>query len=410
MLSKNDLKGLIHELSTHQIELELQNEDLRKSHMDLDVARLRYADLYDFAPVGYLTLDDKNIIVEANVRGASMLGLNKRELIGKYFSGFIEGSGDKHIFISHMNNAINKKTRESFEIRLRARNGHSFYAGIEGILYEEGDNNEPVVRMAIFDISERKEMEKGLRISRNEMERRSRELEAINKELEQFSYTVAHDLKAPLRSIKGFAEAISEDYFDKFDEKGKDFLHRIVAASDRMTQLIEAMLTLSRQTHRQLMEKKVDLSSLAEVTSHDLRLRYPGRKVELLIQPGLSVNADPDMMAAVVENLLDNAWKFTSKHRQARIEFGAEDAKDGTGKVYFVRDDGAGFNMKYADKLFMPFKRCHTESEFPGLGVGLATVKRIIERHGGRIWAESAEEEGSTFYFTLALQTPASGS
>jgi light-regulated signal transduction histidine kinase (bacteriophytochrome) len=243
--------------------------------------------------------------------------------------------------------------------------------------------------------------------------RRAAELEAVNKDLEAFSYTVSHDLRAPLRSIEGFTKAIIEDYAGKLDEGARGYFNRVVAASQRMSQLIDALLSLSRLTRGELLEKTVDLSSEADVICHELRKGEPDRKAEFVIAKGIKAKGDAALLHIVLENLLDNAWKFTSKHETARIEFGTtphptsplrgEDKGEGRSSsiVYFVRDNGAGFDMAYADKLFKPFKRLHTESEFPGLGMGLATVERIIRRHGGRIWAESAPEQGATFYFTL---------
>jgi signal transduction histidine kinase len=242
---------------------------------------------------------------------------------------------------------------------------------------------------------------------------RTAELEALNRELEAFSYTVSHDLKTPLRSIRGFAQAIAEDYSDKLDDAGRDYLRRLTSAGGRMTQLIDAMLSISRLTRRELMGKSVNLSSAAEVIAHDLKTNEPNREVEFLIAKGVKAHGDSGMLEIALRNLFDNAWKFTGKHTSARIEFGAIECgvrntecgtipNSETGKtVYFVSDDGSGFSMQYADKLFQPFRRLHSESEFPGLGIGLATVSKIINKHGGKIWAEAEPEKGATFYFTL---------
>jgi PAS domain S-box-containing protein len=242
---------------------------------------------------------------------------------------------------------------------------------------------------------------------------RTAELEALNRELEAFSYTVSHDLKTPLRSIRGFAQAIAEDYSDKLDDAGRDYLRRLTSAGGRMTQLIDAMLSISRLTRRELMGKAVNLSSVAEVIAHDLKTNEPSREVEFLIAKGVKAHGDSGMLEIALRNLFDNAWKFTGKHTSARIAFGAIECgvrntecgtipNSETGKtVYFVSDDGSGFSMQYADKLFQPFRRLHSESEFPGLGIGLATVSKIINKHGGKIWAEAEPEKGATFYFTL---------
>ena len=249
----------------------------------------------------------------------------------------------------------------------------------------------------------RREAEEALRMLNEELEKkvaeRTADLEAVNKELEAYSYTISHDLRAPLRSIEGFSRAIMEDYADKLEATGRDYFLRVTSASHRMMQLIDALLTMSRLTQSEIKEKVVNLSNAVNVIAHELKQSQPERAVEFVIAERVSANGDPDMLRIVLENLLNNAWKFTSRHPSARIEFGVNriDDKD----VYFVRDDGAGFNMEFAGNLFNPFRRFHTEADFSGLGIGLATVHKIITKHGGKIWAESAPEKGATFYFTL---------
>jgi PAS domain S-box-containing protein len=228
---------------------------------------------------------------------------------------------------------------------------------------------------------------------------RTAELETVNKELEAFSYTISHDLKTPLRSIQGFARAITEDYGDSLDEAGMDYLRRINSAGERMTQLIGAMMELSRLTSRELMETPVNLSSIAEMIASELKQNEPDRKVEFLIAKEVKAHGDSALMEIVLRNLLDNALKFTAKHASAKIEFGVM-RRDGK-NVYFVRDDGAGFDMGFAGKLFQPFQRFHAEAEFPGIGIGLAIAWKIIVKHGGKIWAEAEIEKGATFFFTL---------
>jgi PAS domain S-box-containing protein len=256
---------------------------------------------------------------------------------------------------------------------------------------------------SIENEKKRHEIKEALRILNEGLEKkvaeRTADLEAVNKELEAYSYTVSHDLRAPLRSIEGFSRAIMEDYADKLDATGRDYFLRVTSASRRMMQLIDALLTMSRLTQNEIKEKVVNLSDAVRVIAHELKQSQPERAVEFVIAERVSANGDPDMLRIVLENLLDNAWKFTSKHPAANIEFGVTRIDDRD--IYFVRDDGAGFNMEFAGKLFNPFRRFHNESEFPGIGIGLATVHKIIIRHGGKIWAESAPEKGVSFYFTL---------
>jgi light-regulated signal transduction histidine kinase (bacteriophytochrome) len=225
-------------------------------------------------------------------------------------------------------------------------------------------------------------------------------LEAANRELETFSYSVSHDLRAPLRGIDGFSQALLEDYGNSLDAQVQDYLQRIRGATKRMADLIEALLELSRVTRAELQREPLDLSLMGETITEELRRRDPGRAAELVIAPLLSAEGDVRLLRIVMVNLLANAWKFTAKQPQARIEFGAQPLQDGS-RAFFVRDNGAGFDMTYADKLFGAFQRLHSVSEFPGTGIGLATVQRIIRRHGGRVWAEGEVGRGATFYFTL---------
>jgi len=224
-------------------------------------------------------------------------------------------------------------------------------------------------------------------------------VEAVNKELEAFAYSVSHDLRAPLRSIDGFSQIIVEDYQDKIDEQGKSYLERIRSASQRMAQLIDDMLNLSRVSRAEMNIRQVNLGKMAQEIADDLLITYPERKAEFIIQDGIKVQGDSHLLRIVLENLLGNAWKYTSKHTSAHIEFGVQQ-QDGK-LVYFIRDDGAGFEMDYVHKLFGAFQRLHSSTDFPGTGVGLATVQRVIHRHGGKVWAEGEVEKGATFYFTL---------
>lgn len=261
------------------------------------------------------------------------------------------------------------------------------------------------VRMegVVSDISARKQAEKELETYQNQLEQhvteRTAQLQAANGELEAFAYSVSHDLRAPLRSIDGFSQALLEDYADRLDDEGKSNLRRVRAASQRMAQLIDDLLTISRVTRAEINLQKVSLSALAEQVADELQKQDRRRRVEFRIQPGLYVDADARLMRVVLENLLGNSWKFTSKHPSARIEVGQTE-KNGK-KAFFVRDDGAGFDMQYADKLFGAFQRLHAIDDFPGTGIGLASVQRILRRHEGDIWAEGVVECGATMFFTL---------
>ncbi|MBS2040643.1 PAS domain S-box protein [bacterium] len=247
----------------------------------------------------------------------------------------------------------------------------------------------------IRDISERR------RAAEAEGLRRAKEAaEEANAELESFSYSVAHDLRAPLRAISGFSSELLADWGERLDESARKDLNRIVAAAGRMAELIDDLLLLSRVARSEVRRETVDLSEMARKIASHLHESAPERAVEWLVAEQLVADCDPQLMRALLENLLGNAWKFTSKQRSARIEFG-QTVQSGV-IVYFVGDNGAGFNMEYASNLFTPFRRLHSAEEFEGTGIGLATVERIIRRHGGKVWAESAENGGATFYFSLA--------
>ena len=272
------------------------------------------------------------------------------------------------------------------------------------------------------DITERKAAEESVRRLNAELEQRAFQLQAANKELEAFSYSVSHDLRTPLRAIDGFSRFLQEDYGDKLDAPGRDHLHEVRAASQRMGHLIDDLLNLSRITRGEMVRQPVNLSALAREVVAELRQREPDRVVETVIADGLAADGDPRLLRVALANLIGNAWKFTSKTPQARIEVGflsggsrsvatatmsaQPDGLDGArpsngGPVFFVRDNGAGFDMAYAHKLFGAFQRLHDTNEFEGTGIGLATVQRIIHRHGGKVWAEGEVDKGATVYFNF---------
>ena len=232
------------------------------------------------------------------------------------------------------------------------------------------------------------------------------ELERKNNELEAFSYSVSHDLRTPLRSIDGFSQLLVADYADKLDEQGQDYLRRVRGSAQRMGELIDDLLLLSRVARADLNRKRVDLSGVARVIVEELQKKDSGRQVSLHIADRLVVEADSRLLRVALENLLGNAWKFTARTPEPRIEVGS-DRQEGD-NVFFIRDNGAGFDMKYAENLFRPFQRLHSDADFAGTGVGLATVQRIVDRHGGRIWAKSAAGQGATFYFTIPAAKSAS--
>jgi signal transduction histidine kinase len=256
------------------------------------------------------------------------------------------------------------------------------------------------LRRHATDLEQRVEQRTHELQDRNEtLRRNAADLLAANQELDAFAYSVSHDLRAPLRSIDGFSQVLLEDYAAQLDDPGRDSLRRVRAASQQMGTLIDDLLKLARVTRAEIRTEMVDLSDMARDIVAELQRTDPARKVEFVIAPGLEARADPPLLRVALENLLRNSWKYTAKQPRPRVEFGSVEANGGS--AFMVRDNGAGFDMKYMDKLFGVFQRLHSAAEFEGTGVGLATVRRIITRHGGRVWAEGAVDQGATFYFTL---------
>ena len=289
---------------------------------------------------------------------------------------------------------VEVKERKSVEDTLRQARDH-----LEKRVQERTGKLAASNAELIREVAERKRAEDDIRHLNSQLVQRSAQLEASNKELEAFSYSVSHDLRAPLRGIDGFSQAVLEDYDEKLDESGRSYLTRVRAASQRMSQLIDAMLNLARLTRAEIHSETFDMSAIVQNILDDLQKMEPERQVECLVAKNVFATADPQLLRAVLENLLGNAWKFTRQQSNPCIEFGHGQYKGQA--AYFVKDNGAGFDMTYAHKLFGAFQRLHAYTEYPGVGVGLATVHRIIQRHGGQIWAEGAVDEGAAFHFTL---------
>jgi len=355
----------------------------KKMEQELRASEQKYKTLVDHALVG-IGIHQDNRIVFANRRMATMLGYSPEEFIGLQIADLIHPAERSAVLSRAHKRQSGSLEPETYEIRLLKKDGSSFYALISNGLIDY--NGRVATLITISDITDTKAR---------------KELEEANKELEAFSYSVSHDLRAPLRSIDGFSQALLEDYADKLDDQGREYLRRIRAASQRMAQLINDLLTLSRVTRAEIHFEEVDLSTIVENIAAELKESQPNRDVKFIIAQNVKAYGDSHLLRIVLENLLSNAWKFTSKHKNAVIEFGAKES-DGK-RVYFVRDDGAGFDMAYVDKLFVPFQRLHEQDEFEGTGIGLATVQRIVHRHGGMVWAEGEVEKGATFYFTLQL-------
>jgi PAS domain S-box-containing protein len=347
---------------------------------------------------GFWLMDTEGCLLEVNEIYCRMSGYSAKELMTMRVADVEDA--DSAAGIARRIEKVVAQGTDRFESRHRRKDRSLFdvevsvhYLPIEG------------GRLVAFvqDITERKRAKDEILRLNDELEERvltrTAQLEASNRELEAFVYSASHDLRAPLRAIDGFCQMVAEDAADRLGDADVDHLQRARAASQRIALLIDNLLKLSRASRIDLLYESVDLSAMAETVLADLRSEQPERRVEAVIQPGLEADADATLLHLILSNLLDNAWKFTSKHEAARIEVGALDA--GGEPAYFVRDDGAGFNMARAQHLFGAFQRFHTADQFDGDGIGLATVQRLVAKHGGRVWAEAEVEKGATFYFTL---------
>lgn len=369
--------------------------ELRKSY-DLLQA------IIEAAPTAIIGLDlDGYVHTVWNPAAEKLLGWSAQEVIGHPLPSVSTAKAEE--FRGFRERIRKGLTLDGVEVRRQKRDGSSIDYSIYASPLHDTQGRITGNVAILVDITERKRNEAEIHRLNAELEQRviqrTARLEAINKELEAFSYSISHDLRAPLRHIAGFAKMLQETSGGQLDETGQYYLHRIENAAQQMAQLIDALLQLSRINRLDLCWIEINLSLLAQEVVEEIQAGQPERCVEWTIQPDVLVRADATLMRVVLMNLLGNAWKFTAKHPTARIEFG-QCVHNGL-SCFYVRDDGAGFDVAYADKLFGAFVRLHTESEFEGTGIGLALVQRVIARHGGKIWAEGQVEKGATFYFVL---------
>lgn len=350
-------------------------------------------------------LDADGRIVSWNAGAEAIHGYRAEEILGRSFSLFhAEDAG--WIAQDALQRAATEGRHEAEGWRVR-KDGSRFWANtVFTPIHDEGGRLWGFA-MITRDLTERKRAEEEIARLNAGLERRvharTAELEAANAELEAFSYSVSHDLRAPLRAIDGFSNALMEDFESQIPKGATDYLRRIRAATRRMSELIDGLLDLSRVSRAEMRWQEVDLSAMARQVVDALQRAEPRRRVEWVIPDSLAARGDPRLLRVALDNLIGNAWKFTAGKEAARIQIGQPTY--GEGRAYFVADDGAGFDMAYAGKLFGAFQRLHSEREFEGTGIGLATVRRVISRHGGRIWAEAAPGRGATFFFTLGSET-----
>lgn len=374
----------------------------RQAEADILASQALFKGILDLAVDAVISIDEHQRIILFNRGAEQIFGYKAREAIGQPLDLLLpptaQATHGRHIGRFQEAAEPSQQMGARGAIHGRRQDGSIFPA--EASISKVAINGRLTFTAILRDVTKAHEVEAAMKKLNVDLKHRALQLENANRELEAFSYSVSHDLRAPLRSIDGFSQVILEDYGHQLDSKGQDHLLRVRTASQRMAQLIDDLLSLSRLTRGEIHRETVDLSAMARAVIDELRRAEPGRDATVIIADGVVAHADPHLVRVVLGNLLGNAWKYTSQHATARIEFGAFDDTKGR-RVCFVRDDGAGFDMAYVDKLFGAFQRLHGISQFPGSGIGLATVQRIISKHGGEVWGEGAIENGATFYFTL---------
>jgi PAS domain S-box-containing protein len=363
----------------------------------------KWRSLFEILPVGVSVIDSNHTVTDLNSALSQILEITKEGLLNGNYKGRKYLRSDNTPMSAEefpsIRAAKEQEIIKNVEIGVEKENGTITWTNVSAAPLLSGVD----VVIVTADITQRKQADEQIRQLNASLEQRVRErtalLQASNQELETFAYTISHDLRSPLRAMDSFSAMLVSDYSEKMDQQGLHYLARIREGSQRMGQLIEDLLNLSKVTRSELTRRQVDLSQLAQEMAAELISQSPQRSVEFDISPNLVVDGDAAMLKIVLENLLSNAFKFSNQREKASIQFGMS-AQTGE-RVYFVRDNGVGFNMAYAGKLFAPFQRLHGIHEFPGSGIGLVTVQRIVARHGGRIWPEAAVNQGATFYFTL---------
>jgi PAS domain S-box-containing protein len=371
----------------------------RKAESELD-------GLLESTPDAIVIVGRDGRITTSNSQSEHLFGFSRQELIGQAVALLVperyRQRQQKHLD-AYFHDSTEPPPAASLELYAVRKDGHEF--PVEMATKPLFSDDSKLLTCAIRDISHRKQIEQQITNLNEQLEARASQLEDANRELEAFSYSVSHDLRAPLQTIDGFTRIVIEDYSEQLDRDGLDYLDRVRNGCRRMSEIVDALLVLAKMTRAELKHTDADLTAVARTVAQELAQRAPGRTVEFAIADGLTAHCDAQLVRVVFENLLGNAWKFSAKHERARIEVGTIPQPSGD-RVFFVRDDGAGFDMARAKRLFTAFKRLHDQSDFSGTGIGLATVQRIIHRHGGKIWAEGAVERGATFCFTLPQREP----
>ena len=393
-------RKLLDDLRVHQIELQMQNQELIHAKTDLERSRARYFDLYDFAPVGYFTLSPpRGSIDSLNLAAAELLRVDRQRAVGTPLASYFDESS-RGAFRAHLDAVFETTETRMLDVGLAdhhsgpRRHLHIVSRPIRG---EAGDR--PLCLSAAIDVTERKLAEEERGRLHETLQQRNQRLEELNKDLEAFVYSISHDLRAPLRNMAGFASIIADEYSAKVPPEVHQYARRIVAANERMLLLVDDLLRFSRLGRKALELVATDLNALLDEVVASLEAETNGREVQWRRQPLPIVECDRALMRQVFVNLISNALKYSRPRRPAIITVGT-DVRNAE-RVVFVRDNGVGFDMRFRDKLFGVFQRLHVGSEFEGNGVGLAMVARILARHNGRAYAEARLDQGATFWFTF---------
>jgi len=400
-IQKRELVRILPVIERELIEFNLRRIQ-EKVETNLRISENRYRRLFESAQDGILILDaDSGLVTDVNLFLIEMLGYSKEEFLGKELwelGAFKDVETSKQAFLELQSVGFIRYDNLPLQTKYGKHKAVEFVSNVYLV------DKVRIAQCNIRDITEREISLIEINQVNTDLEQRVRmrtsQLEFANKELESFNYSVSHDLRAPLRHVLGYTDALQEDNRCNQSDEGLRLIHKIRESVGRMDALIEALLGLSQFTQFVLKQQPVNLSEIVHQITSDLHQNNPSRQVDFTISEDIIAVCDEQLIRIVMENLLGNAWKFTATREHAFIEFGVKSEVDG--RTFFVRDNGAGFNMDYADKLFSVFQRFHDEKEFPGIGIGLATVARIIQRHGGRVWANGEVDKGATFYFTLS--------
>ena len=390
---------LVHELRVHQVELELQNEALREARAEAELGWERYQELYDFAPVGYFTLNPEGVILQVNLAGACLVKAKRVHVINRRFAQFL-GVADRLPFLAFLQKGLESLGNHRCEVTMVGDPGGPLTrVRLESSSSIDGE----VLRVVATDISQLRDAEAQVSLLNQDLEARvalrTDQLNAANADMQSFCYMISHELRAPLARMEGFSRMIQKLIRTEGLERLPHVAERIEVASLCMREVIDSLLMMTRLSLEQLDPEPVDLSQLARATLETLAAEGRHRPAQVVIAEGVTADGDRRLLGICLRNLLENAIKFTSRTVAARVEFGV--AYQGGTPAYFVRDNGVGYDPAHADKLFQAFGRLHRQQDFEGTGIGLNIVGKIIEKHGGHIWGEALPGAGATFFFTL---------